>query len=57
MYNDNYSLEELVAELSQLLNEDIGTVSAGLAVFTRHDIQKIISAFNKKACTAKWTFA
>lgn len=49
MYNDSYSIEELLAELSQELGLGVGTVNEnGKAVFTRFELQAIIASVKHK---------
>lgn len=51
MYNDSYSIEELLAELSQELGVAVGTANeVGRAVLTRYEVQSIIAKLyaNKK---------
>ena len=52
MYNDNYSLAELLGELKQLLGVTVGTPLEGdedlTALFSFAEVQAIIKALNKK---------
>jgi hypothetical protein len=49
MHNDSYSVEELLAELSQELGLGVGTVNDdGRAVLTRYELQAIIAKLNAK---------
>jgi hypothetical protein len=50
MYNDSYSVEELLAELSQELGLEVGTVNEdGRAVLTRYELQAIIAKCHNNA--------
>lgn len=48
MYNDNYTLAELLAELRQHMAENIGTRNAddNAVTFTRSELVAIIAALN-----------
>lgn len=55
MYNDHYSIQELLAELGQVMGASVGTSQDdNTALLTHREVQSLISELNKR-CTAKWT--
>lgn len=48
MYNDNYSMRELLAELAQLMGEKVGTFQEDYtALFSWREVQLLISKLNE----------
>jgi hypothetical protein len=48
MYNDNYSMQELLAELAQLMGEKVGTYQEDFtALFSWREVQLLIKKLNE----------
>ena len=57
MYNDHYSIQELLAELAQVMGASVGTSQGdNTALLTHREVQSLISELNKRD-TGKWTQA
>lgn len=55
MYNDHYSIQELLAELAQVMGAPVGTSQGdNTALLTHREVQSLISELNKRD-TGKWT--
>jgi hypothetical protein len=54
MYNDHYSIQELLAELAQVMGATVGTSQDdNTALLTHREVQLLISELNKRE--TKWT--